>query len=143
MRVNLDNCCLNRPFDDQTQVRIRLETEAKLDVRRRIQEGEIELAWSYILDYENSTNPFMDRRQAIRRWRVRAVVDVVANTELLEQARQIAQRGVPPKDALHIASAVVAGCSHFLTTDDKVLRKTRDLRIITVVNPVDFVIQAL
>jgi len=27
-RVYLDLCCLNRPFDDQTQERIRLETEA-------------------------------------------------------------------------------------------------------------------
>ena len=30
MRVYLDNCCYNRPFDDQTQVKVRMETEAKL-----------------------------------------------------------------------------------------------------------------
>lgn len=29
-RMYLDNCCLSRPFDDQTQDRIRLETEAIL-----------------------------------------------------------------------------------------------------------------
>ena len=28
MRVYLDNCCYNRPFDEQSQLRIRLETEA-------------------------------------------------------------------------------------------------------------------
>ena len=28
MRVYLDNCCYNRPFDDQTQVKVRMETEA-------------------------------------------------------------------------------------------------------------------
>lgn len=30
MRVYLDNCMFNRPFDDQGHIRIRLETEAKL-----------------------------------------------------------------------------------------------------------------
>ena len=64
-RVYLDNCCWNRPFDDQAQVRVRLETEAKLEIQRRIKEGEIELAWSYILDYENQANPFEERREAI------------------------------------------------------------------------------
>jgi len=44
MRIYLDNCCFNRPFDDQKQIRIRLETEAKLEIQRRILLGEIELA---------------------------------------------------------------------------------------------------
>ena len=29
-RVYLDNCCYNRPYDDQSQVRISLESQAKL-----------------------------------------------------------------------------------------------------------------
>ena len=33
MRVYLDNCCYNRPFDDQSQLKVRLETEAKLFVQ--------------------------------------------------------------------------------------------------------------
>ena len=32
MRVYLDNCCYNRPFDDQSQVRVRVETISKLAV---------------------------------------------------------------------------------------------------------------
>ena len=31
MRVYLDNCCYNRPFDDQGQLKVLLETLAKLD----------------------------------------------------------------------------------------------------------------
>jgi hypothetical protein len=33
MRVYLDNCCYNRPFDDQKRLRIRLEAEAKMAVQ--------------------------------------------------------------------------------------------------------------
>jgi hypothetical protein len=36
MRLYLDNCCFNRPFDDQTQRKIALESEAKLYVQDEI-----------------------------------------------------------------------------------------------------------
>jgi hypothetical protein len=61
MRIYLDNCCLNRPFDDQRQARIRLEAEAKLCIQQQVREGRIELAWSYMLDFENAANPFEER----------------------------------------------------------------------------------
>ena len=65
MRVYLDNCCFNRPFDDQRQTRVRLEAEAKLCIQEHIREGTLELAWSYILDFENTANPFKERRTTI------------------------------------------------------------------------------
>ena len=58
MKVYLDNCCFNRPFDEQIQIRISLETQAKLYVQEEIKKGNIQLVWSYILDYENFFNPF-------------------------------------------------------------------------------------
>ena len=50
MRVYLDNCCYNRPFDDQFQPRIALETQAKMYVQSLIKKGEIELATSFMLN---------------------------------------------------------------------------------------------
>lgn len=76
MRVYLDNCCFNRPFDDQKQLRIRLEAEAKLGVQETIMEGRIELAWSYILDFENAMNPFEQRKMVIFQWRTHAAVHI-------------------------------------------------------------------
>lgn len=72
MRVYLDNCCFNRPFDDQSRARVRLETEAKLEIQQRIQDTKVELAWSYMLDFENRANPFEERRAVIARWRTLA-----------------------------------------------------------------------
>ncbi|HQJ05355.1 MAG TPA: hypothetical protein PLI57_03120, partial [Spirochaetota bacterium] len=56
MKIYLDNCCFNRPYDDQKQHKIFLETEAKLFIQQRIKNGEFDLIWSFILDYENSAN---------------------------------------------------------------------------------------
>jgi len=65
MRLYLDNCAFNRPFDDQSHIRVRLEAEAKLYIQGRIKEGNTELVWSYILDIENDQNLFEEKRNAI------------------------------------------------------------------------------
>ena len=126
MLVYLDNCCFNRPFDDQSQIKIRLETEAKLFVQTQISYG-LTLAWSYILDYENSFNPFEERRNAIQRWRKRAVIDVSETPNTIERARQLRTLNIKGKDALHASCAAEAGCDYFpinfLSTDDILLKK--------------------
>ena len=58
MRIYLDNCCFNRPFDNQNQLKIHLETQAKLYIQAQIKQGIYDLVWSYILEYENQMNPF-------------------------------------------------------------------------------------
>ena len=66
MRVYLDNCCYNRPYDDQSQLRISLETQAKLRIQDMIRDKELDLASSYVLLYENSKNPYELRKGSIR-----------------------------------------------------------------------------
>jgi predicted nucleic acid-binding protein len=139
MRIYMDNCCFNRPFDGQHQVRVRLETEAKLRIQERIVVGEIELAWSYILDYENAANPFDERRATVASWRRRSVVDVSENPVLLERAKSLVALGLRSKDALHVACAVEATCEYFVTTDDNLLKKLARYTEITAVDPTAFV----
>lgn len=141
MRVYLDNCCFNRPFDDQSQARVRLEAEAKLEIQQRIVDKGIELAWSYVLDYENQANPFEERREVIARWKTAAVVDVEETDALVERAREIVGRGLRAKDALHVACALAAGCDFFLTTDDFVVKRMRAFAGIAVMDPTQFIVE--
>jgi predicted nucleic acid-binding protein len=141
MRVYLDNCCFNRPFDDQSQARVRLEAEAKLEIQQRIKDKKIELAWSYILDYEGQANPFEERRDVVARWKTAAVVDIEETDATIRKAHQIASRGLRAKDALHIACAMAAGCDFFLTTDDLVVRRMRGFAGIAVMDPTQFVVE--
>jgi len=89
MRIYLDNCCFNRPYDDQSQPRIRLETEAKLEIQERIRIGEVELVWSYIIDLENAANPFAERSEGIRRWRGKASMMITESNELIGLAEKV------------------------------------------------------
>jgi len=69
MLIYLDNCSFNRPFDNQKQIQIRVETEAKLYIQEQIMKGELQLAWSCILDFENAANPFLERKETINNWK--------------------------------------------------------------------------
>jgi len=53
----------NRCFDDQSQLRIRLETAAIEGIFELAESGVLELVWSFMLDYENSLNPREERRE--------------------------------------------------------------------------------
>ena len=139
-KVYLDVCCFNRPFDPQDDIRVRLETEAKLEVQDRIQNKQLELVWSYVMDFENSANPFDERREAIEKWRRYALTDIGESKEALEKAECIMRKGIQSKDALHVACAIMAGCNYFLTTDDKILKKMKECDEIEVINPADFLL---
>ena len=141
MRVYLDNCCFNRPFDDQTQAKVRLQAEAKLELQQRIKDHRVELAWSYVLDFENQANPFPERRDLIARWRAEATVDLEETAAIVRRAREIANRGLPAKDALHIACAMAGQCEFFLTTDDLLVKIMQGFPGITVLDPTQFVIE--
>lgn len=53
MRVYLDTSVYNRPFDDQTQAKIFLETQAVLIILQKVEDKEIELVNSPTLENEN------------------------------------------------------------------------------------------
>jgi len=139
MRVYLDNCCYNRPFDDQNQIRIHLEAQAKLYVQSQIKDSKIELVWSYILDYENAFNPFEERKNIIEKWKSKAMLDIEENEHILQYAKELVSLGLKSKDALHVACAIEGKCDYFLTTDDKVLNKLKNYNKIEVVNPINVI----
>ena len=136
MKVYLDNCCYNRPFDDQGGILIRIETEAKLFVQYEIHAGRIELAWSSMNDYENNDNPSLEKTERIAVWRDMAKDVVTMNDAIFESALEFERIGLKPKDAIHIASAIAAHCDVFLTTDKRILNKP--ITKIRVLNPVSF-----
>ena len=137
MRIYLDNCTFNRPFDDQNQLKIKLETEAKLFIQKGIIHGNYELVWSYILEYENSQNRFDDKRNAVYDWKNRAKIHCIENDEIIKYAETLKNMNIRTKDALHIACSVYAHSDYFITTDRQLFKLTLDK--IKIVNPLSFI----
>ncbi|MDR1000536.1 MAG: hypothetical protein LBL96_07035 [Clostridiales bacterium] len=136
-KIYLDNCSLNRPFDNQSQMKIRLETEAKLYIQDCVRAGIYSLCWSFALDYENGKNPFEDKRNSIAPWKEIAS-DYCPRSEAIRlRGREIMKLGIKELDALHIACAIEKHCDYFITTDKGVLNK--NIKGIKAINPIDFV----
>jgi len=139
LKLYLDNCCFNRPFDDQNQLKVFLETQAKLDIQEKILSGQYDLIWSYILNYENEQNPNRMIKHEISQWEKKAKFVIEASELILKQAHFLMQSTIHLKDALHVACAIVAHADYFITTDRKLLNKLSKLNLIRAVNPIDFI----
>jgi len=133
----LDNCSFNRPYDDQSLLKNYLEAEAKTYIQKEILEKNYELAWSYMMDFEVSFNPFSDRKNQILKWKNIAIIDIDESEKVITLANEIMRRNIRPKDSLHLACAIEAGCDYFITTDEKILNKS--IENIIAIDPIDFV----
>ncbi len=143
MKVYLDNCCFNRPFDDQSSLTVLLETEAKLSIQNSIRAGKVALGWSYVLDYENAANPFEERRLEIQQWRELSNSYTEETPPIIEDMNRFITIGIKPLDALHIACAIALDCDCFLTVDKGILKKSiliSDIQVF-IMNPIDFIIR--
>lgn len=141
MKVYLDNCCYNRPFDDQTQIRICLETQAKIHIQKLILGKKIELVYSYMSVFENNDNPNKRCRRIVSDFFQNAT-EFVSHTEMLQVeaiAEGVTKQNIKNKDALHIASAILSGCEYFITTDDIVLKRCKSDKI-KICSPIEFLI---
>ena len=142
IKIYLDNCCFNRPYDDQTQLTIYLEAMAKLAVQEEIRSGKTDLATSYILLTENAANPFATKRNDIKHFiekYTHTYVSEACELKVKEKARDIMKKGVKLMDACHVACAIISGADYFLSTDKRLLKyQTNDIRI---VNPITYLFE--
>ncbi|MDR2491267.1 MAG: PIN domain-containing protein [Spirochaetaceae bacterium] len=137
MRIYLDHCAYNRPFDDQRNVRNQLETTAKLYIQSQIKLGIYELAWSYMSDFENSGNPNEVNKKSVQQWEHIAKYICKPSDNILTRGKEIEKHNIRPKDALHISCAIESQCDYFITTDKGLTNKIIDKIII--MNPINFV----
>ncbi len=140
MKIYLDNCCFNRPYDDQKQIRISLETQAKLYIQDLVKNKKLNLVTSYVLWYENSQNPYETKRMAISeflRKNSAEYIDIDKMDIIKSKAEEIMKTGIKMKDAYHVACALYSSCDYFLSTDDRLLKyKTSEIQML---NPIDFI----
>ena len=140
MKIYLDNCCFNRPYDDQKQIRTSLETQAKLYIQDLVKNKKLNLVTSYVLWYENSQNPYETKRMAISeflRKNSAEYIDIDKMDIIKSKAEEIMKTGIKMKDAYHVACALYSSCDYFLSTDDRLLKyKTSEIQML---NPIDFI----
>mgnify|MGYP001160650756 FL=1 len=141
MKIYLDTCCLNRPFDDQSQERIRLETEAMMIIFARFSRKEWTWMGSQALELEIDRAPDLEQKSRLKRTYEFVRQSVSIGSKEIERARELEKLGFSGFDAIHLACAETSKADVFLSTDDRLLRRAKKMsrRLhVRVENPLDW-----
>ncbi|MEE8056546.1 MAG: PIN domain-containing protein [Pseudomonadales bacterium] len=122
MKIYMDNCCLNRPFDDQTDPRVRLESEAVKTILTFFEKEIWDFATSDILKFEIDNTSDEQRRNNLYSIYDLAKINIKLTDSIKNRAKQFEGLGVQAFDAMHLASAE-NNADIFLTTDDRFVKK--------------------
>jgi len=114
LKVYLDMCVYNRPFDDQSDLRVKLETVACQIIFDRLQKGEVYLVWSFMLEFENELNPFTERKNEIVLLSRLAGHIVEPHRDIMTKAEEVEKGGIKGHDAVHLACGLFSNC-HYST----------------------------
>ena len=121
-KIYLDTCCLNRPFDVQTQIRVRREAEAVEIILEYFDVG----YWQWIVSSVNADE--IDRiTEPIKYAKVKTLLSsahqiVWVSEAEIARGEQLEALGFERLDALHLACAESGNADIFLTTDDSLLK---------------------
>lgn len=124
VRAYLDLCALKRPFDDQTQPRIRLEADAVLELLAASPEP-LTFVHAPAHDLENAQNPLVWRAGRVADWLAALPRADAKAADLARRTQELMTFGFRNFDALHLASAELADADVFTTTDARLLALAR------------------
>jgi predicted nucleic acid-binding protein len=137
----IDISTLCRPFDDQSLMRIRIETDAYYLILQALQETKYTMVVSPVhIEEANAISDTEERREilaVLETLGTAAKCDVAATRA---RAEFLHSRNFGIADAAHVAFAE-ATADVFITCDDRLARKCRREKVgVTTVNPVEFTI---
>ena len=145
MKIYLDNCCYNRPFDDQSQERVYLESKAILSILKRSELDEFKIIGSPIIRMEISKIRDEDKKAKVQNI-YHIVHEEFSITESVKarSAEIMALSKIQLLDSLHIAASESANADVLLTTDDKLEKMATRLDLkVRVLNPLKFILEVL
>ena len=146
MKVYLDVCCFNRPFDDHGQDRVRLESEAVLTILEHTQSRMWAIIGSEVIDIEISKIPDDDLRCKVNILTGMKQKFITVNNDVEIRGKELEKLGFKSFDALHIACAEKGDADILLTTDDVFLSKalqSRNILKVRVENPLRWLMEVM
>lgn len=143
-RIYLDVCCLNRPFDDLSNDRVRIEADAVLTILLRCRNGSWTLQTSDVIIREMSRQTDAFRKEKIEAFLSTATEELKTAASTVAKAEAFQKNGIKIFDSYHLAVADENGCDVLLTTDDRFLKKAAKQEInIKVANPAIWLLEVI
>ena len=145
LKIYLDNCCYNRPFDVLTQERLRLESEAIVSIVKLAENNQIRILGSKFIEIEMNNN--RNELKKMKSQNLYQIIheDIPLTLEVEARSEEIMNSSnIRLFDSLHIAIAESAGVDILLTTDDKFEKMASNLDLkLRVMNPLKFILEMM
>jgi len=139
LKIYLDSCALNRPYDKYLNEEIATEAKLIIDIFELIDQNILILVDSEVLDAECQLIPDEEKKARVNAIRSKAQYYVKLSPHVKERAKTFLQYGIKPMDALQLASAE-KGADIFITVDKRLLKKAKKIPTlqIEVFSPLEF-----
>jgi predicted nucleic acid-binding protein len=146
VKLYLDNCCFNRPYDDQTQEKIHLEGEAVLAIIKKNKEKNGEIFGSPVLDLEISQIINDEKREKVKTFYEQTINSKIEYHEnIFRRAKELSEQSlIRALDRFHLSFAENMSVDILLTTDIKFERACSKLNLnIRVMNPLNYLLEVM
>lgn len=145
LKLYLDNCCYNRPFDNLEQEKINLEANAIENIFRKHINKEVEIYKSMAIDFEISKiKSDNKRRQVEDLYDAMELIEIDYSEEIKQIAIELRQYNIKDMDSLHLAFAESENVDYFITTDRLLINASKRSNLkIKVINPIEFIMEVI
>jgi predicted nucleic acid-binding protein len=142
--IYMDCCCLNRPNDDQTQDKIRIESDAIIAILFKCSYNSWKLIGSDVLEYEIMKTPDLNKRNKVLELYKIKKENIAMNDIIVKRANEIQKYGIKPMDSLHFASAEYRNVNVLLTVDKDFIFNSEQINTsLRVVNPINWFMEEI
>jgi len=140
----MDCCCLNRPSDDQTQEKIRIESDAIIAILSKCFYGSWKLIGSDIIEYEIMKTPDINKKnRALDLYKIKEE-NVAINDIIIKRATEIQRYGLKQIDSLHYAVAEYRNVNVLLTVDKDFINSSKKINSsLKVENPINWFMEEI
>jgi len=146
MRLYFDICCYSRLYDDQTQVKIYMESEAVLNIINMSKLNNDEILGSPALDLEIDQIDNVEKREKIKYFYHQTITQKIDYTNsVYNRVKELSeQTKIKTLDSFHLSFAENNNVDVLLTTDIKFEKACSKMNLKTkVINPIKFLMEVM
>lgn len=145
LKLYLDNCCYNRPFDDLRQEKNNLEAQAIKLIIDKYWKDEFEIYTSDALVIEmNSIKDQIKKAKVLEVYNKLNLINIPFSNNIIKRASELRQYNIKNMDSLHIAYSESSKIDYFITTDKLLINASSRANLnVKVINPISFIMEVI
>lgn len=145
LKLYIDNCCYNRPFDDLRQEKNNLEAQAIKLIIDKYWKDEFEIYTSDALVIEmNNIKDQIKKAKVLEVYNKLNLINIPFSNNIIKRASELRQYNIKNMDSLHIAYAESSNIDYFITTDKLLINASSRANLnVKVINPISFIMEVI